>query len=248
MESREPNVDVSSLRAGTDTTATYNHTKTPIKVAVGDVVTYTIRVYNEGSQNGYVSQITDHLPEQLEFIVDDPINIQYGWRLASSSDLQTVTTNYLSKENETSDGENLINAFDGNELDYKDVQIKCRVVSTEPMPNKITNIAEITGFTDENGNTVTDRDSQAGNVTLPTGTDLENYKDAEINRGEEYIPGQQDDDDFEKLILKEFDLSLRKFITGLNGTAITNREPNVDLTTLRAGTSTTAIYNHTKTL
>ena len=247
VESREPDVDVSSLRAGTDTTATYNHTKTPIKVAVGDVVTYTIRVYNEGSQNGYVSQITDHLPEQLEFIVDDPINIQYGWRLASSSDLKTVTTNYLSKENETSDGENLINAFDGNELAYKDVQIKCRVVSTEPMPNKITNIAEITGFTDENGNTVTDRDSQAGNVTLPTGTDLENYKDAEINRGEEYIPGQQDDDDFEKLILKEFDLSLRKFITGLNGTAITNREPNVDLTTLRAGTSTTAIYNHTKT-
>ena len=54
------------------------------------------------------------------------------------------------------------------------------------MPNKITNIAEITGFTDENGNTVTDRDSQAGNVTLPTGTDLENYKDAEINRGEEH--------------------------------------------------------------
>ena len=45
VESREPNVDVSSLRAGTDTTATYNHTKTPIKVVVGDVVTYTIRVH-----------------------------------------------------------------------------------------------------------------------------------------------------------------------------------------------------------
>ena len=247
VESREPDVDVSGLRAGTDTTATYNHTKTPIKVAIGDTVTYTIRVYNEGSQNGYVSQITDHLPEQLEFIIDDPINIQYGWKLASSSDLKTVTTNYLSKENETTDGEYLINAFDGTKLAYKDIQIKCKVISTEPMPNKITNIAEITGFTDENGNIVTDRDSQEKNVNLPTGTDLENYKDAEINRGEEYIPGQQDDDDFEKLILKEFDLSLRKFITGLNGTAITNREPDVDLTTLKAGTSTTAIYNHTKT-
>ena len=114
------------------------------------------------------------------------------------------------------------------------------------MADKITNIADITKFTDGNGNTVTDRDSQENNVNLPTGKDLENYKDSEINRGEEYIPGQQDDDDFEKLTLKEFDLSLRKFITGVNGTAITNREPQVNVTPLKNG-GTTAIYNHPKT-
>ena len=246
VSSRQPQVDVSALKAGTDTTATYNHAKNPIKVNVGDIVTYTIRVYNEGNKNGYVSQITDHLPEGLEFIVDDEINIRYGWKLASSSDLKTITTNFLSKDNETVDKQNIINAFDGSNLSYKDVQIRCKVVSVDPMPTKLTNIAEITGFTDEDGNEVTDRDSQKSNINLPVGTDLENYKDPEINRGEEYIPGQQDDDDFEKLILKEFDLSLRKFITSLNGTQITNREPNVDLTTLKAGSSTTAIYNHTK--
>ena len=246
ITNRIPQVDVSKLASGEATTATYNHTKTPLKVAIGDVVTYTIRVYNEGDIDGYVEEITDHLPEQLEFIVDDQVNIEYGWKIASSTDLKTIKTEYLSKANETTDGANKISAFNGTTLAYKDVKIKCRVVATEPMADKITNIADITKFTDGDGNTVTDRDSQENNVNLPTGKDLENYRDSEINRGEEYIPGQQDDDDFEKLTLKEFDLSLRKFITGVNGTAITNREPHVNVTPLKNG-GTTAIYNHPKT-
>ena len=246
ITNRIPQVDVSKLASGEATTATYNHPKTPLKVAIGDVVTYTIRVYNEGDIDGYVEEITDHLPEQLEFIVDDQVNIEYGWKIASSTDLKTIKTEYLSKANETTDGANKISAFNGTTLAYKDVKIKCRVVATEPMADKITNIADITKFTDGDGNTVTDRDSQENNVNLPTGKDLENYKDSEINRGEEYIPGQQDDDDFEKLTLKEFDLSLRKFITGVNGTAITNREPQVNVTPLNNG-GTTAIYNHPKT-
>ena len=246
ITNRIPQVDVSKLASGEATTATYNHTKTPLKVAIGDVVTYTIRVYNEGDIDGYVEEITDHLPEQLEFIVDDQVNIEYGWKIASSTDLKTIKTEYLSKANETTDGANKISAFNGTTLAYKDVKIKCRVVATEPMADKITNIADITKFTDGDGNTVTDRDSQENNVNLPTGKDLENYRDSEINRGEEYIPGQQDDDDFEKLTLKDFDLSLRKFITGVNGTAITNREPHVNVTPLKNG-GTTAIYNHPKT-
>ena len=246
ITNRIPQVDVSKLASGEATTATYNHPKTPLKVAIGDVVTYTIRVYNEGDIDGYVEEITDHLPDQLEFIVDDQVNIENGWKIASSTDLKTIKTEYLSKANETTDGANKISAFNGTTLAYKDVKIKCRVVATEPMADKITNIADITKFTDGDGNTVTDRDSQENNVNLPTGKDLENYRDSEINRGEEYIPGQQDDDDFEKLTLKEFDLSLRKFITGVNGTAITNREPQVNVTPLKNG-GTTAIYNHPKT-
>ena len=246
ITNRIPQVDVSKLASGEATTATYNHPKTPLKVAIGDVVTYTIRVYNEGDIDGYVEEITDHLPDQLEFIVDDQVNIENGWKIASSTDLKTIKTEYLSKANETTDGANKISAFNGTTLAYKDVKIKCRVVATDPMADKITNIADITKFTDGDGNTVTDRDSQENNVNLPTGKDLENYKDSEINRGEEYIPGQQDDDDFEKLTLKEFDLSLRKFITGVNGTVITNREPQVNVTPLKNG-GTTATYNHPKT-
>ena len=110
------------------------------------------------------------------------------------------------------------------------------------MADKITNIADITKFTDGDGNTVTDRDSQENNVNIPS--DLPGYKDDEI--GKDYVPGQQDDDDFEKLKIKEFDLALRKFITKVNNTEIKSRIPQVDTTPLKNGTGTTAIYNHSK--
>ena len=241
ITNRIPQVDVSKLASGEATTATYNHTKTPLKVAIGDVVTYTIRVYNEGDIDGYVEEITDHLPDQLEFVAGNEINTKYGW-VVDSTNPKIIRTNYLSKAKEASEGANKIKAFDGTKLDYKDVKVVCKVVSTDPMPTKITNIADITKFTDGNGNTVTDRDSQENNVNIPS--DLPGYKDDEI--GKDYVPGQQDDDDFEKLKIKEFDLALRKFITKVNNTEIKSRIPQVDTTPLKNGTGTTAIYNHSK--
>ena len=241
ITNRIPQVDVSKLASGEATTATYNHTKTPLKVAIGDVVTYTIRVYNEGDIDGYVEEITDHLPDQLEFVTGNEINTKYGW-VVDSTNPKIIRTNYLSKAKEASEGANKIKAFDGTKLDYKDVKVVCKVVSTDPMPTKITNIADITKFTDGNGNTVTDRDSQENNVNIPS--DLPGYKDDEI--GKDYVPGQQDDDDFEKLKIKEFDLALRKFITKVNNTEIKSRIPQVDTTPLKNGTGTTAIYNHSK--
>ena len=241
ITNRIPQVDVSKLASGEATTATYNHTKTPLKVAIGDVVTYTIRVYNEGDIDGYVEEITDHLPDQLEFVAGNETNTKYGWTVDSNNS-KIIKTKYLSKANETTEGDNKIKAFDGTKLDYKDVKVVCKVVSTDPMPTKITNIADITKFTDGNGNTVTDRDSQENNVNIPS--DLPGYKDDEI--GKDYVPGQQDDDDFEKLKIKEFDLALRKFITKVNNTEIKSRIPQVDTTPLKNGTGTTAIYNHSK--
>ena len=59
---RVPDVKVEELVNGTDTTATYEHSKKPIGVLKGDIVTYTIRVYNEGEIDGYVTSIKDHIP------------------------------------------------------------------------------------------------------------------------------------------------------------------------------------------
>ena len=69
---REPEVDTSTI--ATTGTARYVHSKDPISVQVGDIVTYKIRVYNEGEIDGYVAKITDHLPEWLDFISNDEIN------------------------------------------------------------------------------------------------------------------------------------------------------------------------------
>ena len=247
ITNRVPEVDVTPLLSG-ETTANYNHTKNPVSVEVGDIVTYTIRVYNEGQVDGYVDEIVDHLPPYLEFIVDDELNAQYGWIIDPSDETQrTLRTSILSREN---DIENIIPAFDtnSNELSYKEVKIRCRVVNTAPTLTNITNIAEITEYSNESN--LTDRDN-VRDVVLPSDDDLPSYKDDEINSGIEYIPGQEDDDDFEKVILQKFDLALRKFITGVNDAEITNREPEVD--TSKYGTTdengnliTNFTYIHTK--
>lgn len=61
----------------------------------------------------------------------------------------------------------------------------------------------------ENGREVIDRDSKIL-AKLPTDEELPDYKENEIEK--KYVPGQEDDDDFEKVIVEEFDLALRKFI------------------------------------
>ena len=112
-------------------------------MARGDVVEYTLRVYNEGSIDGYVNQIVDKLPEELEFLPEHETNIQYGWQV--SEDGRTVTTDYLSKERgvipdstTTTSNQNLIKAFDGTTLSYKDVKIACRVKDTAEFGKKLT--------------------------------------------------------------------------------------------------------------
>lgn len=138
----------------------------------------------------------------------------------------------------------VIRAFDDENLDYKDLEIECEVTMNAGNEKiLLKNIAEITD--DSNIYQEADRDSEPGNVDIP------NY--GTIN--------QQDDDDFEQLVIKpievrpEFDLALRKFITKVNGTeleslGLENREPQVDVTPLinnRKTLNTTAIYTHTKT-
>ena len=268
---RAPVVDTSKLNTKDEngnliTTAIYNHTKEPVQVEQNDIVVYMLRVYNEGEIDGYASEIKDHLPPHLEY-VDGDFNKQYGWTV--SSDGRTVTTKYLkdSKINKA-----IQNADGKYVLEYKEVPIMCKVKATAKTNENITNIADITEYLDDNKNKVTDRDSQQNNVILPSDENLPSYKDDEKG---EYVPGQEDDDDFEKVIIpkkpdvpveeeKEFDLSLRKFIIAVsddtkidsneylkNSDGSYKRAPVVDTSKLNTKDEngnliTTAIYNHTK--
>ena len=256
---KEPIVDVTPLKNSTGTTAIYKHQKAPVGVAVGDAVIYTIRVYNEGELDGYVTEITDHLPPQLEF-VNDEFNAKYGWNVSADgrkvkTTITAPNTNlsanrdeiYQNRTNETD--KVLLKAFDGTNLDYIDVQIKCKVKDVEDLDTIITNIADITAFTDSDGNTVKDRDSYANDVKLPT-TEQEwaDYKGKDSNKSiladsNYHYEGQYDDDDFDKLILQEFDLALRKFITGVNEEKVTNRYP---VFTTEKDENGNYIYRHTK--
>ena len=184
---------------------TYKHPKTPLEVVVGDTVTYTIRVYNEGKLDGYASKVTDDIPEYLEYLPDDKTNKEYRWVMIDKDGKETtdvskavkVTTDYLSKEQEEATGrKNLLKAFDSNAKisetnpDYKNLKIAFKVKDPKSSDYIITNHAQISDDTDEDGNPIDDIDS------IPD----------EWNDGE-------DDQDVEHVKVQYFDLALRKWVT-----------------------------------
>ena len=184
----------------------YSHPKDSLVVVKGQTVIYTIRVFNEGTQNGYASEITDDLPTGITFLPDHATNKKYKWKMIDKDGKETedvskavkVTTDYLSREQENKTGENLLKAFDktkpvsNTNPDYKDVQIAFKVTKDDPTvnPRVITNTAQISEDTDEKGNEVEDKDSIPGN-------DLDG----------------EDDIDVEHIELKVFDLSLLKYVS-----------------------------------
>lgn len=256
--SREPKVDVSKLKDGTSTNATYTHPKTTLEVSKGDIVTYTIRVYNEGDIDGYAEEISDFIPAGLGYLKDYTKNIENKWSIPSDarttklSQIENGTSN-LKKEDFTgstslgdqvvvigggkfvstalssSSSSNLIKAFDkesGNSLSYKDVEVTCIVLADSIENNNLKNIAEIKK--DSNSEGKGDRDS------TPDTVDPNNYPNGE---------GNQDDHDYENLTLpaeKKFDLSLQKFITGVNDSKVSGREP-----TITKNSDGTFRYSHT---
>ena len=246
--SREPVVDVTNLKNGTSTNATYKTTKTPLVVKKGDIVTYTIRVYNEGETAGYAEEVSDYLPEGLGFLVGHTTNVDNYWSIpqdAESVKLSTIENgktnlsaddfNNIKKlddvdvvkgkvkitstklKSSSTDEKNLIDGFDrknDTKLEYKDIQVTCIVLVDEIANNNCRNVAEITKHSDKNKEAVTDQDS------TPNSVNPDQYP------GED---DKQDDNDYENLATdnREFDLSLQKFITGLNNNKVTGREPSI---------------------
>lgn len=207
--SREPQVDTSKLASGESTTATYNHSKDPVDVNTNDVVTYTLRTYNEGEIDAIAKKIVDDIPAGLEYLPDDKLNKEYKWVMYSevksekandstifeyngkkyqvtndASKADIIVTDYL-------DG-SVIKAFDANskKLDFMDVKAAFKVVEPKTSDRIIINNAQIGEHTDSKGNKVTDRDSTPSD-----------WKDGE------------DDQDIEKVRVRYFDLALRKWVT-----------------------------------
>ena len=231
--SRVPSVDVSGLIEGTKQTATYTHSKTPVGVQTDDIVTYTIRVYNEGNIDGYAEEITDYIPTGLEFISPEKstINAKYKWTLSENG--TKITTDYLAQINSNKQSTNveenfLIKSFDKTAtepmLDYRDVQVEFKVIAANSTDGVLRNIAEIS------------KDSNEDYDSTPDNVNINKYTPPTDNS--EY---QEDDDDYEDLTMKYFDLALRKFITKVNQDDVTTRYPEVSL-----GEDGDLLYTHPK--
>ncbi|MBQ9297503.1 MAG: Cys-Gln thioester bond-forming surface protein [Clostridia bacterium] len=241
---REITEDVSNLNktinGKTVTTAKYEVTKVPLPVEKGDLVTYTFRIYNEGDIDGYAKEITEDIPEGLQYVASE--NTNPAWTV--SNDGKTISTDYLSKEN----GENnLIKAFDGQKLSYKEVSVVLKVV-TNDTSGIIRNEAEISNDQDKNGNPVVDRDS------VPEEWKKENSTTEFYENNRDYPKYVEDDEDYDNIKLKQFDLALRKVITAVedaSGKTVSlvnedgkdaTRKLNIDKTTIPE----TATYKHRK--
>ena len=254
---RTPRVDTTTLINGikddrtgeVEYTATYTHPKDKQKVETGDIVTYKIRVYNEGQVDGTATEVTDYLPAGLELVAGSAINTKYGWKtgeqitLKDGSKVTPITSNYLkdttikafdrTKTSETTEG--IWQKAEKGEggLYYADLEVECKVVAiASGVEQNLRNIAAITA------------DSGDDDDSVPEKPNLDDYTPPTDNS-----TYQEDDDDYEDLVLpgKTFDLALRKYITEVNGTKLEDtRVPDIDITKLASGEATTADYKHKK--
>ena len=226
---REPVVDTKPIVESTSTTAIYKHKKNPVTIAPGNIVTYVIRIYNEGNIDGYADEITEHLPPELEFVNND-FNAANGWVLdANDATQRTLKTTLLSAEK---DKENIIKGFDNQTLNYKDIKLQLKVKNNVPPLKIITSISEISKSSNQSN--IVDRDDRK-NASIPSDDKLSEYRGNQVNKTalddrDYYYQGQEDDDDFEKVILQKFDLALKQFLTKVNNTDIKDRIPTVDST------------------
>ncbi len=279
-DTRVPDIDITKLASGEATTADYKHKKDPVEVKNGDIVTYRFTVYNEGDLKGYVYSITDYLPEGLEFdaesnpkFIEAKTSGEYTseelegkeYIYSINKEKNTITISKIESAEKTGLQAYLfaLDPFNGEQLDSESIDVKFKVTAKESGNDQVlTNVATMnyTSAPRPQEEKVKDRDSEPTTFTEPTAEKLleplPGYKGKDKNKTDltdsnYHYEGQQDDDDFEKIIVKgkPFDLSLRKYITSLNGTKLEgdkDRTPQIDTTKLKTGEETTAIYKHPK--
>lgn len=180
-DSREP------IFSSVDGDIAYKHTKFPVSVKKSDLITYKIRVYNEGTVPSTANKISMYIPEQLDLVEGNKTNTTFGWTKEDNK----ITTAYLSNKS--------IKAYTGKgTTPYEDIEVVLQVKSDAEKDEdlRLVTITEIEQISNS-----TDNDSTAGSIT----SNVENsYKEEEsyASNGSSYIRGTEDDDDFENILLK----------------------------------------------
>ena len=211
---------------------TYNHTKEPVEVVTGNVVEYTIRVYNEGDIAGYAEEVADDIPDGLKFLPENATNIEYRWVMYDAEGNVTdnveeaveIRTDYLSKEQ----GETRLNE---EETTVGDTTQDIQEGTTEENGEETENPNLLQAFNPEEaigeGNPDYRDIKVAFEVVEPNESDriivnsaqITDDSDEDGNPVEDIdsIPDEwnegEDDQDKEYIKLTYFDLALRKWVT-----------------------------------
>lgn len=149
----------------------------PVETKTGDIVTYKIRIYNEGTRDGTATRIYDKIPEGLEYAgnlktIDGKTNTENGWRYEGG----VLTTNALEGETIKAWDKNSTN---GADIDYKEVEIALRVTEPNMSTRILKNTSEIQSHKDYTGNiNIKDVDSTPNNYD-PNQNNIEDDTDFE---------------------------------------------------------------------
>ena len=159
----------------------YQHIKLPLTVRRGDLITYKIRVYNEGDSIGKVKELKAYIQDGLEVVNNERVN----WTVETTNENGSIVkTSYLNDKD--------ITRYRGEgKPEFEEVELTCRVTKEEK--NLLTVITELA---DSN-----DVDSVGNNVSLDI---VDGYKRDESNTSYEtsYIKSAEDDTDYESVSIK----------------------------------------------
>lgn len=170
---REPTYNTESLKTTTEATYTFDKTK-PVEVSKGNIVRYTIRIYNEGQSDGYASEIKDYLPNGVKLAENSSVNNTYGWTIGEDENGQYITSTYLKDQK--------IGKYEGGiTLNYKDIEVELEVTMTDMYLGTLKNVAEIAEMKDQEGNVIpNDVDSSTEGTTITRGGEtITDYKPKE---------------------------------------------------------------------
>jgi len=240
------------LNKNGNTTAEYILNKTPYAVEETDKIIYKITVYNEGDYDSKNITVTDYLPKGLNVCKVQTDNTstfyykdkEFKWTVDKQTNTATITI------------PNIIQAYNGKDLNYRSVYIECEIDTTMLQSGELNyddilyNVAEITSSEalDSEGNVipnVEDRDSEEDTIESDTHNNVideytDKFEEVEKDNSASYIEkskyNYEDDDDFERIIIvenkKRFDLSLRKSITKVGTSETTMSDVTAEYTKL----------------
>ena len=181
-----------------------------VRVNVGDIVEYTIRVSNQSPWPLMVDSIIDNLPAGLGFVDDEELNA--GWKIIPGVDENNDPTDWVEYNWSNLDVKPVLNpdpsyfarfpdkfdfedfdfeyVLDGEEVPYPsfyDVKLYLEVLPEAKAGRAIINAAMITGITDDEGNPVIDIDSDFDDGGLNTwgDNDKDNFVDGNGRLGED---------------------------------------------------------------
>ncbi|SER49634.1 DUF7507 domain-containing protein, partial [Neolewinella agarilytica] len=168
-----------------------------VDVRPGDTIAYTITVINQGDIAADNVLVTDYLPADMSLIYEGGVtgNDDAGWAAAAAGIQRTLT----------------VAAGDlpaGGLAPGATASVDIYLTLANPLPagSTISNFAEISDATDENGDPQVDEDSTPDDMN-----DEEVVNDDEID-GNGMEGGDEDDHDVADVVVQAFDLALIKML------------------------------------